>query len=255
MNKSTKIQGITTVYTPKEVAEYLGIDEFESGMSPDEKLAYIQSLARDKIVAMVGDGINDAPALSKADVGIAIGSGTDIAIESADIVLMRGDLRTLIAALHLSKKTYNKMLQNLFWAFIYNILGIPFAAGIFGIMLPPSIASLMMAFSSVSVVISALLLYRLDLQKIINGIKKDPEEKQLNKKKLEEKSEENMAAKLICEECGEESAIPKHCGRDMVLRDGKFVCWMNLPKTEGGLGIECGEAPIPSHHGKKMKVT
>jgi Cu+-exporting ATPase len=243
--------------TAKAIAEQLGISRYYAEVLPAQKLETISFLKEegDGLVAMVGDGINDAPALSKADVGIAIGSGTDIAIESADIVLMRGDLRTLIAALHLSKKTYNKMLQNLFWAFIYNILGIPFAAGIFGIMLPPSIASLMMAFSSVSVVISALLLYRLDLQKIINGIKKDPEEKQLNKKKLEEKSEENMAAKLICEECGEESAIPKHCGRDMVLRDGKFVCWMNLPKTEGGLGIECGEAPIPSHHGKKMKVT
>ncbi|MHA1111305.1 MAG: heavy metal translocating P-type ATPase [Promethearchaeota archaeon] len=247
--------------TARAIAKNLGITKYFAEVLPAQKLETIASLKAEGngLVAMVGDGINDAPALSKADVGIAIGSGTDIAIESADIVLMRGDLRTLIAALHLSKKTYNKMLQNLFWAFIYNIIGIPFAAGVFFFLgvpfLPPSIASLFMAFSSVSVVASALMLYRVNLQKIIEGIKKNPDVEEIIEIQTKENEDENiMAAKLVCKECGEEKALPKHCGRDMILRDGKLVCWMNLPKEEGGMGIECGEAPLPDHHGKPMKV-
>jgi hypothetical protein len=147
------------------------------------------------------------------------------------------------------------MLQNLFWAFIYNILGIPFAAGILGIMLPPSIASLMMAFSSVSVVTSALLLYRVNLQKIIESIKKDSEKDEIIEYNTKEQGvEEIMGSKLVCEQCGHEEALPKHCGRDMILRDGKLVCWMNLPKEEGGMGIQCGEQEIPIHHSKPMKI-
>ncbi len=147
------------------------------------------------------------------------------------------------------------MIQNLFWAFIYNIIGIPFAAGIFGILLPPSIASLMMAFSSVSVVASALLLYRVNLQKIIDGIKKDPVEEEIIEIKTKEQGDEEiMGSKLVCEHCGHEEALPKHCGRDMILRDGKLVCWMNLPKEEGGMGISCGEQAIPMHHSKPMKI-
>ncbi len=105
-----------------------------------------------------------------------------------------------------------------------------------------------------SVVASALMLYRVNLQKIIDGINKDPEEEIIIQNNQNEKSEENMAAKLVCEECGEEKALPKHCGRDMILRDGKLVCWMNLPKEEGGMGIECGEAPLPEHHNHPMRV-
>ncbi len=142
-------------------------DHILAEVLPTEKAISIQKLQKSdehKIVGMVGDGINDAPALAQADVGIAIGSGTDVAIETADIVLMRGDLRNVVAAINLSKKTYKKMITNLFWAFIYNLIGIPIAAGILyyatGFFLPPYLAAVFMASSSVSVVINALFLKR-----------------------------------------------------------------------------------------------
>ena len=147
------------------IARAAGVDRVVAGVLPDGKVAEIKRIqAGGKVVAMVGDGINDAPALVQADVGMAIGTGTDIAVEAGDVVLMRGDLRTAAQAILLSRRTMRTMKENLFWAFIYNVIGIPVAAGVlypaFGIMLSPVIASAAMAFSSVSVVGNSLRLRR-----------------------------------------------------------------------------------------------
>ena len=145
----------------RAIADQIGIEEVIAGVLPEEKAHEIHQLQEAGKVAFIGDGINDAPALSVADVGIAMGAGTDIAIESAGIVLTHNDLTGVVRAFDMSKKTFHRILLNLFWAFIYNVIGIPIAAGVFsgiGLALNPELAGLAMAFSSVSVLTSSLLL-------------------------------------------------------------------------------------------------
>ncbi len=151
--------------TAMEIAKQARIDRVEAEMLPDEKLRFIQSLQADgKKIAMVGDGINDAPALAQADVGIALGTGTDIANSASDITLVGGELNKAVQAIKLSKETMQTLRENLFFAFIYNTLGIPIAAGVlypaFGLMLSPMIAAAAMAMSSVSVLTNSLKLKR-----------------------------------------------------------------------------------------------
>jgi len=154
--------------TAQAVARQLGIDDVRAEVLPQQKGEIVRQLQREgHVVAMAGDGINDAPALAQAQIGIAMGTGTDVAMESAGVTLVKGDLRGIARARHLSKRTMRNIRQNLFFAFIYNALGIPLAAGalypVLGILLSPMIASAAMTFSSVSVISNALRLRRLAL--------------------------------------------------------------------------------------------
>jgi Cu+-exporting ATPase len=151
--------------TADAVARTLGIDQVIAEVQPEQKLDAVRALQSEgRIVAMAGDGINDAPALAQASVGIAMGTGTDVAMESADVTLVRGDLRGIVRARNLSRATIANIRQNLFFAFLYNALGVPIAAGALypftGLLLNPMIAAAAMSFSSVSVIGNALRLRR-----------------------------------------------------------------------------------------------
>ena len=154
--------GVSTV---KAVADILGISEFYGEVKPEDKLSLVAEFqAKGHIVAMVGDGINDAPALAKADIGVAMGTGTDVAMNSAQLTLVKGDLRAIAEAIKISVNTVRNMKQNLAFAFLYNVIGIPIAAGVLypmtGTLLSPMIAAVAMSFSSASVIINALRLQK-----------------------------------------------------------------------------------------------
>jgi len=155
--------------TAKSVTDTLGLSSFQAECLPEDKLKVVKELqAKGKIVAMAGDGINDAPALAQSNVGIAMGTGTDVAIESSEVTLVKGDLMGIVKAKNLGTKVMQNIKQNLFFAFIYNALGVPIAAGLlypfFGLLLSPMIAAVAMSLSSVSVIFNALRLNRVSLK-------------------------------------------------------------------------------------------
>lgn len=247
----------------KTVAARLGVDEFHAQLMPADKIALVKRYQDSGLfTAMVGDGINDAPAIAAADIGIAIGSGTDAAKETGDVVLTRDDLYDIVRALVLGRVTLNKVKQNLFWAFFYNALGIPIAAGVlyprFGIMLNPALAGLAMALSSVSVVSNALLLnltgprklraVRAEIEAVPGAAPPSSSTPPQARSEVPEKKEIAMATKLKCEKCGFETAMPTHCNRPMhserVGHETRLVCWM---------GPDCGVADVPKHCDAPMR--
>ena len=160
--------------TAEAVAKRLGLDEVMADVLPDQKAEVVRRLqAEGRVVAMAGDGVNDAPALAQAHVGVAMGTGTDVAMESAGVTLVKGDLRGILRARRLSGATMRNIRQNLFFAFVYNAIGVPVAAGIlypaFGVLLSPMIAAAAMSLSSVSVIGNSLRLRRLEIQSEATG--------------------------------------------------------------------------------------
>ena len=202
--------------TARAIGKQAGVDEVIAGVLPDGKEEVIRALKKEGRVAMIGDGVNDAPALTRADVGIAIGAGTDVAVESADVVLVHSDLADAAAAIRLGRGTLTDIHQNLFWAFFYNLICIPLAAGLFGLKMSPMIGAAAMSLSSVTVCLNAL---RLNLLKIRDGKKDRPKRKPLfssGKKsgRTDKKSKENEEMKktlivegMMCPHC--EASVKK----------------------------------------------
>ena len=184
----------------RAIGTLAGVDEVIAGVLPDGKEREIRRLKEKGSVIMVGDGINDAPALTAADIGIAIGAGTDVAIDAADVVLMKSRLSDVAGAIRLSHRTIKNIRENLFWAFIYNLIGIPLAAGvwipIFGWTLNPMFGAAAMSLSSVSVVTNAL---RLNLVKIYDTARDEKYRRQIEKKKGKRKGEKKMEKIMMIE--------------------------------------------------------
>ncbi len=206
--------------TAKSIGTQIGVDEVIAGVMPDGKEKVISDLQKDGKVAMVGDGINDSPALTRADVGIAIGAGTDVAIDAADVVLMKSRLTDVPAAIRLSRVAYRNIKENLFWAFIYNIIGIPLAAGVwiplFGLKLNPMFGAAAMSISSFCVVMNAL---RLNLIKIHNP-KRDREIKQKQTKESRIMEKTVRIEGMMCPHC---EARVKNCFEAMDEVDTALV--------------------------------
>ncbi|MDU5806533.1 MAG: heavy metal translocating P-type ATPase [Peptoniphilus harei] len=211
--------------TAEAIADEIGVDETLAGLLPQDKNKEIDRIQKSgKKVLMIGDGINDAPSLAKADIGMAIGHGTDVAIESSDVVLMRSDLLDVVSALELSKATIKNIKQNLFWAFFYNTIGIPLAAGLlfpaFGIKLSPMFAALAMSLSSVFVVNNALRLRRFKprgVKRSLEEAKPSNEKENIKEENLIEKNEKRTKIKVEGMTCG-------HCEKrvaDALEKTGK----------------------------------
>lgn len=200
--KVVMITGDNTT-TANTIGKIVNVDEVISGVLPDEKEKYIRNLQTFGKVIMVGDGINDAPALTRADIGIAIGAGTDVAIDAADVVLMNSRLSDVVASIKLSKHTLLNIKENLFWAFIYNIIGIPLAAGVFyysfGLRLLPMFGAIAMSLSSVCVVLNALRLNLINIYKPTKLVKKS--KVKLERKEIKMIEKEMIVEGMMCSHC------------------------------------------------------
>jgi len=245
--------------TARAIASQIGIADVIAEVLPQDKAAEVQKLqAKGKVVAFTGDGINDAPALARADVGIAMGGATDVAIESGELVVMKDDPADAVAAIQLSKKVLGRIKLNLFWAFAYNVVLIPVA--IFGVV-APEWAGLAMAMSSVTVVSLSLLLKRFTpaMKRRLGpaAVPAIPPVEAAPMAAPDKAGGTEMGSTpaqvggpvLKCQDCSETRAAPWHCNQPMHVDivDGaeKLVCWM---------GPDCGQQELPRHHGKPMML-